>query len=99
MAASMMLDIGPVEAIPLDSQSPEKSSGRPSVSPKANGIEVLKSHVEGCPYEEVDLEELEVEGCYPLAPVLLKEPLEMKNEPLVVESRRTYLACYLLCSK
>lgn len=77
-----MLDIGPLEAIPLDS-APEGENG----NKRREDMAQL--------YEEPGFEDT----CYSLAPAPLKEPLEMKNEPLVVESRRTYLACYLLCSK
>ena len=77
MAASMMLDIGPIEAIPLETEDPKNGEGD-------DGLTGL--------HDDSNL-------CYPLAPAPLKEPAEMKNEPFVVESRRTYLSCYLLCSK
>lgn len=82
MAASMMLEIGPLEATPLDSTSEAEKAERRK--------EEITSMYEGSEFEDT---------CYPLAPAPLKEPLDMKNEPQVVESRRTYLACYLLCSK
>ena len=80
MAASMMLDIGPAEAIPLEAEDPKEGKGD-------GGLAGL--------YDDAAFEDT----CYPLAPSPLKEPTEMKNEPLVVESRRTYLSCYMLCSK
>lgn len=85
MAASMMLDIGSLEAIPLDS-SPEAEMAEK----RKEDLTSMTSVYEGAEFENT---------CYPLAPAPLKEPLDMKNEPQVVESRRTYLACYILCSK
>ena len=80
MAASMMLDIGPVGAIPLEAEDPNEGKGD-------GGLTRL--------YDDAAFEDT----CYAIAPAPLKEPTEMKNEPLVVESRRTYLSCYMLCSK